>query len=127
MPASWSTVGDSERGNWPPGDVCEPGLDEGAVGEPAQPVASSATTTTLTSDEDLFITAKVPTDRKAAHPRPLLPRSCLSRNTDWTIDVSKPRPSLASRERPWVGRHYFSLYPLPINLDDERPDWRVSA
>jgi len=73
VPANWSTVGDPESGDWPPGDVGEPGLDDGAVGEPAQPVASSATTTTLTSEKDLFITTKVPTDRKAAHRARCLP------------------------------------------------------
>ena len=61
MPASWSTVGagEPERGGWSTGDVGEPESEDGAVGveaEPEQPVASNAaTTTTLTSDRDLFI------------------------------------------------------------------------
>ena len=73
MPASLSTVGEHDSGDWSPGDVGEPELDDGAVGEPAQPVASNATTTTRASDKELFITTKVPTDPKAAHDAPCLP------------------------------------------------------
>ena len=53
-------VGEPDTGDWSTGDVGEPESDDGEVGfeaEPAQPVASNAATTRLTSDIELFITA----------------------------------------------------------------------
>jgi hypothetical protein len=60
VPASWSTVsaGEPDSGDWSTGDVVEPESDDAEVGieaEPAQPVASNAATTKLTSDRELFI------------------------------------------------------------------------
>jgi hypothetical protein len=55
VPASWS-----ESGDWSTGDVGEPETDDGEVGveaEPAQPVASNAAMTKLTSERELFIIA----------------------------------------------------------------------